>query len=262
MEKDKTFNIKLLLPGLGGSFITHGLGHPLYTIKTRLQVGVYNKFVECIKNTIKNEGYLSFYRGYPSLILSAGVIRPIEMAIFEILEKRTNNSYFSGFIASGVAGTLGCPLSVIRIVMQSSNSKKHKNILHGTKYIYNNFGLKGFYAGYPAQMAYYLSLGTIYLGTYGTLRNYILGDKYDLFKYSLFSVTMSSLMKLTLYPIDTIRSVAQNENISVKQAYNKVKANRIFYRGAYPVLLYLIPIHSCAILTYETIKKYIMMNYK
>lgn len=257
MENNNNNKLKLLLPQLASSVITHGIGHPLYTIKTRLQVGTHTKFVDCFYNTVKNEGIKTFYRGYPSLLLSAGLVRPIEMATFEILNKETNNPYLSGFIAGGITGTIGCPLSVTRTVMQSSTSKQHKNMLHGTKYIWDNFGIKGFFAGYPIQMAYYLTIGTLYLGTYGALRNHIFGDQeeYNFYKYALFSATMSTLMKLTLYPIDSVRSVAQNENISVKEAFCKIKQMKGFYRGAYPVLLYLIPIHSTAIMVYETTKQ-------
>lgn len=254
---DHSNNIKLLLPGLAGASITHGLGHPLYTIKTRLQVGIYNKFTECVKGSTKNEGIMSFYRGYPALIASVVIVRPIEMAIFEIMVKQTKSAYISGFVASGVAGTLGCPLSVIRTVMQSSNYKQHKNIIYGIKHIWNNYGFKGFFAGYPVQMAYYLSLGTFYLGTYGVIRSYVLQGEYNLFKYSAFSVLMSSIMKLTLYPIDTVKSIAQYKNIPVSEAFKIVKNNKGFYRGAYPILLYLIPVNSFAIMVYETTKKYL-----
>lgn len=249
-------NIKSLIPGFVSTTVTHGIGYPLYTIKTRLQIGTHNTFNDCIIRTINKEGYKAFYRGFASPLLSGYLVRPFEMALFEKINKKYN-SYISGVIVTFITGTINTPISAIKIIMQTTTYKEHKNIYNAIKNTYNDSGIKMFFSGYNTNIVYYLCIGFVYFGTYGYIRDKILGDTFNINRYLYFSVISSCILKISLYPIDTIRTIAQKYNYSVIESIRYVIKNNIYFRGAYPTLLYLIPVHTTSILLYEIIRNHI-----
>lgn len=62
-----------VLGGYFGGLCMGAVAHPFDTIKTRVQTGVFPSIGSCIKDTLKNEGPLAFYKGVVPPVATCGI---------------------------------------------------------------------------------------------------------------------------------------------------------------------------------------------
>jgi len=76
--------VEVIAGGLGGIAVVL-VGHPFDTTKTRLQVaprGYYKSTLDCVRHTIRDEGFLGFYSGMSSPLLGQMVFRALSFTTF------------------------------------------------------------------------------------------------------------------------------------------------------------------------------------
>jgi solute carrier family 25 carnitine/acylcarnitine transporter 20/29 len=90
------------IAGVSGSL----LGHPLDTIRVKLQAG-QGKSALAVSRELSREGVLGFYRGFLPPLLSVGVASTLAFSTNEVAkrallpERREGWRYYAGLVGSG-----------------------------------------------------------------------------------------------------------------------------------------------------------------
>lgn len=187
-EKDFGVNqvpaIQLTWCGVQAGVFTNLVTHPVWLIKTRLQLQnnvttsisatshhleqvKYNGPIDCLRKIIKYEGIKSLYIGLtPSMLLvSHGVIHFVcydrmKSVYLNYKNEHSNStqyylngweSFGLGFLGKGIAGFVTYPLQVIKTRLQDKSNYYHQERYYGfldaTRKIYRNEGYKAFFRG-------------------------------------------------------------------------------------------------------------------
>ncbi|XP_068947981.1 solute carrier family 25 member 48 isoform X1 [Petaurus breviceps papuanus] len=121
------------------------VGHPMDTVKTRLQAGTgYRNTVDCILTMFKKEGVTGFFKGMSFPLASIAVYSSVVFGVFSNTQKfliqyrygesSESSSLSDLFLASMVSGVisvgLGGPVDLIKIRLQMQTEPFHKEDLH------------------------------------------------------------------------------------------------------------------------------------
>ncbi|XP_068947983.1 solute carrier family 25 member 48 isoform X2 [Petaurus breviceps papuanus] len=117
------------------------VGHPMDTVKTRLQAGTgYRNTVDCILTMFKKEGVTGFFKGMSFPLASIAVYSSVVFGVFSNTQKfliqyrygesSESSSLSDLFLASMVSGVisvgLGGPVDLIKIRLQMQTEPFHK----------------------------------------------------------------------------------------------------------------------------------------
>ena len=165
------FALKFLLcdeGGLAGVFEIC-CTYPIEFVKTTMQLSTHKmSSSDVIKQTMKNDGFLGFYRGLPSMVYFAFPKAAIRFSSFEHCsalltgppgnEDKYNLGSMKGFVAGLGAGAMEAifvttPQETIKVRLindafrQDGMPPKYKSFFHGVKSIVGEYGLAGIYKG-------------------------------------------------------------------------------------------------------------------
>lgn len=249
-------NLKSLIPGALSTSTSVLLGYPVDTIKTRMQTGMHSGFFSCLKSTAKSEGIGGFYRGVSMPFATLLVKRTLQFRIYEEAKKHTN-SWLAGTCAS-IVSPISNPMHVIKVRMQNSKVDKYKNMSSCVYDIYRTHGIKGFFKGTSVNLVKDVSFGTLYLGSYGTLKKYM-DTKYSQYNKEMRNFiaggTAGSLSWFALMPIDFVKTAYQSgagkEYVVSQFKKNGIKA---LWKGVIPTVGRIFPINAAAMTVYEFAK--------
>jgi solute carrier family 25 folate transporter 32 len=180
------------------------------------------------------------------------------------------------FLASGLSGILTGvvtnPIWVIKTRMLSTSKDApgaYKSIAHGTRTLWQNEGIKGFYRGLTPSL-FGVSHGAVQFMAYEQLKNrWALGRKGG--KEGLTNVdflTLSAVSKMfagsITYPYQVVRSKMQAHDAPpgikarevVKSIWRADGASG-FYKGLVPNLIRVMPSTAVTFLVYENVKFYL-----
>lgn len=188
--------------------------------------------------------------------------RPVEFAIFELCNTRLSSSriapFVGGLLAGCAAAVMGCPFSVVKIQMQASGKELHATSFRAAIAVWKGAGFRGLYRGLKASVMMQVPFSTVYLGTYGKLREALpktaLGT-------AVAGGAASMLTWTCLQPLDTLRTVTQAGALrSDEPALGVIAQTRQIVRtrgvlglwaGWVPVALRSIPTSAASMLAYE-----------
>mmetsp|Transcript_25435 Transcript_25435/g.58584 ORF Transcript_25435/g.58584 Transcript_25435/m.58584 type:complete len:294 (-) Transcript_25435:124-1005(-) len=256
-----------LLPGAVHSLSTVAIGHPFDTVKTRLQLGMHNSFWECVLHARNTGGLISLYRGAAMPLLQLLMKRPFEFYAFEWFNRRYRHIPFASFWGGGLAGVLaailGCPFSVVKIQMQSKAKETHPNILSAIAAVIRGSGPRGLYRGLKASVFTKVPFSTVYLGTYGSLRESLPKSAWT----PAAAGAASSLLTWTLLqPLDTMQTIIQStaertaDNrgwISQLREVHRTGGLGALWAGWSPVALRALPTSAVAMFSYESARSWV-----
>ncbi|XP_071947833.1 mitochondrial adenyl nucleotide antiporter SLC25A24-like [Antedon mediterranea] len=136
--------------------------YPMEVLKTRLAIrktGQYKGILDCARQVLRNEGFVSFYRGYVPNILGIIPYAGIDLAIYETVKMSWIRRH-DHHIAPSVWVLLGCgtlsstcgqlasyPLALVRTRLQAQASGSHSSMVSLFKTIYTQEGVRGLYRG-------------------------------------------------------------------------------------------------------------------
>lgn len=152
-------------------------GHPFDTTKTRLQTapkGFYSGTIDCVRKTMKWEGFSGFYSGIYSPLLGQMIFRACSFSIFHFTSRSLINTFDNNnnnsihketniapyIIAGGITGFaisfIETPIDLLKIKLQTQifleridpNYKpQYKNVYECMKHITKKYGMKGLWQG-------------------------------------------------------------------------------------------------------------------
>ncbi|KAF5270680.1 hypothetical protein FQA39_LY01418 [Lamprigera yunnana] len=277
--------LEYLICGAFGGLCTVLVGHPLDTVKVRLQTmpipklhetPLYTSTFDCIRKIITKEGFFGLYKGVLAPLVSLPPIFGISFVGYSIgkslFESASDKplSMTQDFLAGGVAGffstvftTPGERIKCLLQIQQSSKEKQYNGILDAAVKLYRKDGIRSIYKGtlitlvrdIPASGAFYL--------TYNQFKRYCTDDgKKDMhFLLTIIGGGLAGTMNwLVCMPADVVKSRLQT---SQKATSTMVVFRQIFlqegllgfYRGITPVLLRAFPANGACFIGFEFCRK-------
>jgi len=250
-----------LLPGAAHSLALLTIGHPFDTVKTRMQLGMSKTALGGIYDIFKRQGFWGLYRGAPMPFLQLIVKRPFEFAVFESFNSRFRGETYApalgGLLAGVTSSIIGCPFSVVKIQMQSTGKDVHSNFFEAVNAVWKTRGATGFYRGFVATIYKELPFATLFLGTYGNLREALPASPWA---HALAGASASGFVWTVLLPLDTLKTIIQAGVLKDTEARGWITQFRHFvqtrgviglWAGWGPVALRSFPSSATAMVAYE-----------
>jgi hypothetical protein len=153
-------NMVYFLSGATAGIISYTSIYPLETVRSKLSVQnkghQYKGITDCLSKSIRNEGFLSLYRG--SLVSAIGMIpfQGLNFLTYHYLDEHYNIEKNSlkvllfGSWAGVLSVTFTYPFDTVKRRLQLSGemgNPKYRGVIHCCKYILENHGIKGMYRG-------------------------------------------------------------------------------------------------------------------
>ena len=240
------------------------VGYPFDLVKSRMQVKAYPSMIDCVRQTVRNEGMFGLYRGSAMPWISHLIKRPIQYPLAEYMKSKLTDSessyarnYGIGAVNGLVGPVFGTPLQVVKISLQTSNNSDIKNSREYIRDNYRRNGIKGFYRGFiPTAMKDSL-FGMMFLGTYYSSRDYLGSDKW--WKNFTSGAGAHCLTWFTLIPIDHVKTKIQRSETRltilgvIRDSY-RTGGIRVFWKGVIPACLRTIPVSGVAMVGYEYVR--------
>ncbi|KAJ3073564.1 Mitochondrial carrier protein ymc2 [Podochytrium sp. JEL0797] len=283
---------KELFAGCVGGIVQVMTGQPFDTVKVRLQTqpDQYSSMVDCVKKTVKNEGFKGFYKGALTPLIGIGACVSIQFSALEATKRyfmsqnASRNqqnpqslSYTQMFLsgsASGVANSvLSGPIEHVRSRLQiqarSGVAGAYAGPIDFFKRVYGKYGIAGIYKGQGITLIREFGGYGIYFMTYEVLMQRQMkiqkttkrGDIAG-WMQCLFGAASGYTLWTVMYPIDAIKSKIQVDSFELKDrkytgivdCVKKVMAAEGvmgFYRGFVTCMLRAGPVNGVTFMAYE-----------
>lgn len=258
--------------------------YPFDTVKVRLQTQgshIFPNAWSCIQYTYKNEGVLKgFFQGISSPIFGASLENATLFVSYNQTSKLLNrhfktisdlnNILISGAVAGSCASFVLTPVELIKCKLQIANLDKSltKNI-NNTKVSHTILsiskekrGVLGLWQGQSSTFIRESLGGIVWFATYEllkkTLRERHGGEENKTWELLFSGASAGVAFNGSIFPVDTVKSVMQTEQISLTKAVLKIFRKRGipgFYRGLGITLIRAIPANATVFYIYETLSK-------
>ncbi|CAF0737447.1 unnamed protein product [Adineta steineri] len=284
--------------GVGGACLVI-IGHPPDTIKVRLQTmphpkkgekPIYDGAIDCVKKTVKKEGFLSLYRGVGSMFV--GVTPTSALSFFgnSIGKKIQTPSRDDGdysipqlFLAGSIAGITNTivltPVERVKCLLQAQEAAKLNKNVSSTVYngsfdcakqLYKKGGIQNLYRGAGITVVRGIPTWGVYFSTYDTLKRLLRPDgftftteKLSTWRTILAGGTAGLLSWLVAMPADVLKSRLQsapsdkypNGARDVFRELRKKEGLGSLYRGTTAILIRAFPANAACFLGYEVAMK-------
>lgn len=251
--------------GLLSGVVNTCVGHPLDTIKVRLQCAKSNEKLSvatCVKGTFANEGVRGFYKGITSPLMLIPLQNAIIFNVFHQTkdyirsvkpELVTTNYLISGACAGTVLSFVTTPLELVKIRSQMDRSvvnQSYKDVLNQGKKVIKTKGFMGLYKGYNITLIREIAAFSAQFTVYETVKNKIDTTIFNKKNDSKNDINLASSMIaggtsgvccwIASYVPDILKTNIQQseEKMSIRTAFNNV-VRQYGYRGLFR------GIHTC-----------------
>ncbi|CAF1494174.1 unnamed protein product [Adineta ricciae] len=281
--------------GVGGICLVL-IGHPPDTIKVRLQTmpepkkgekPLYNGAMDCVKKTVKKEGFLSLYRGVGSMFV--GVTPTSALSFFgnSIGKKMQTPSRSDGeyslpqsFIAGSVAGITNTivltPVERVKCLLQAQEAAKLNKNVSTTEYkgsfdcakqLYQKGGITNLYRGTVITVIRGVPTWGVYFCTYDGMKRLLkpkgFSKKLSPWRTILAGGTAGLFSWLIAMPADILKSRLQsapsdrypNGARDVFRELMRKEGIGSFYKGTTAILIRAFPANAACFLGYEIAMK-------
>ena len=239
-------DINIIISSFCAGIVQTIVGHPLDTIKTRIQID-NNNINNTLNNIYKNENILLLYKGSIMPLVGTSILNSFLFTYHYNLNKKINNHYLTGIFTGCVSGIILSPLELIKCNLQNNREKKYSKI----KEIIKKIKLKEIKLQNGLLLSIIRdSIGlSIYFGSYEKLQE---RNKNPLLNGGI----AGSLSWLYSYPIDVLKTKKQILNDNLYNIVKKMKLN-MYLNGLSVVLCRGFIVNGCVFYTYENLNIYL-----
>ncbi|ANZ76807.1 BA75_03963T0 [Komagataella pastoris] len=268
--------------GFAGGAVQVLIGQPFDLVKVRLQTGQYNSPLTAVRDTLKNEGLLAFYKGTLAPLFGVGACVSLQFYGFheakrQLLKYNSGNSgtlslpqfYAAGAVAGIVNTPITAPVEQLRIILQT---QKGKSGYHGprelVKHIVREYGVSALGRGFQITLLREIQAYGVWFLAYEWLMKTttqkwgVARDQISTPQLMLYGALAGEFLWLSSYPLDVIKSRVQGDTFGSTSKYHgsaRAAARHIwqtqgligFWRGIVPTLVRAIP---CSAATFTTVE--------
>mmetsp|Transcript_15150 Transcript_15150/g.21145 ORF Transcript_15150/g.21145 Transcript_15150/m.21145 type:complete len:299 (+) Transcript_15150:86-982(+) len=280
--------IKDILAGSAGGVAQCLSGHPLDTIKVRLQTQSktnpkYSGMMDCVKVTIKEEGLIGLYKGIQSPLFGLTFFNAVQFLSYGQAKSlvQTGNQELSipqyilagalvGFTVSFVESPIDLMKSQLQ-VQYSGSAAKYNGLYDCAKKIFQEGGIRGVYQGLQATMIRDIPATAAYFGAYELARKGMKGPNEDLDKMAAWKILIAGGIGgmaywASTFPLDVVKSTIQTDATKISERKYKGWMDcfksihqqlgwKGFFRGFAPCMVRSFPANATCFLAYEYAKK-------
>lgn len=232
---------------IAGSFQTL-FGHPLDTIKTRIQLKNKNALF-ITKELFKHSGIFSLYKGCTFPLLGGCILNAILFSTeHKVLNMCNQNHIYSGFVSGIISSIIMCPVELIKCKFQNNLYKNNLNNKLTFNHLYKSYKQKQFklYNGLLLTLARDSIGFSIYFGSY----NYLQSKKND----PLINGGIAGMLSwIYSFPFDTIKTIQQTHDLTFTKAYKSIKYPQLI-KGIHIVLIRSFIVNAGIFYSFENIK--------
>lgn len=277
--------VKYFLCGGFGGICTVLSGHPLDTIKVRLQTmptpppgqePMFKGTFDCAAKTVKNEGFKGLYKGMSAPLTGIAPIFAISFFGFglgkRLLQKADEKlSYTDFFLAGAFSGifttTIMAPGERVKCLLQiqqgGTGPKKYNGMLDCAKKLWKEGGIRSIYKGTCATLLRDIPASGMYFCTYEIIQDQFKKrsgtDKIGLMPTIFAGGAAGISYWIVGMPPDVLKSRLQtspegkypNGIRSVFKELMKVDGAGALYRGVTPVMLRAFPANAACFFGFE-----------
>lgn len=278
--------------GFGG-ICTVVVGHPLDTIKVRLQTmpipaagqqALYKGTFDCFKKTISNEGFKGLYKGMGAPLAGVAPIFAISFMGYGVgkqifgpssgsNEKFTYTQYLTAGAFSGIFTTLimapGERIKCLLQIQQGSHTPKvYDGPIDVVKKLYKQGGVKSIYRGSVATLLRDVPASGMYFLTYEAIKDYVTdhGKHEPSILGTICAGGSAGIANwLVGMPADVLKSRLQtapegtypNGMRDVFKVLIKTEGVGALYKGLTPVLLRAFPANAACFVGFEMCRRFL-----
>ncbi|CAI2377181.1 unnamed protein product [Moneuplotes crassus] len=245
------------------------IGHPLDTLRIRMQLSNPKPMLELATETCVKEGVRGLYKGAVAPVIGRAPISGVTMAANDYCLRMMNyfninenlKATIAGVVSGIVSSPICCPIEHIKIKKQAYSSG---NISYSS--IARAEGLSGLFRGLIPTLAREVPSCGVYFASYGYFKRVLKVDQMGQNDQSMKSLYIflsgglaGQLSWIACYPIDLVKSVMQNnsEYSSMMCTYRHLLAQngyKIFFKGLGICLVRAFPVNGITLLLYEWMK--------
>eukprot|EP00760_Papus_ankaliazontas_P004331 PhM_4_TR11813/c0_g2_i1/m.58930 len=266
---------KSTVAGLGAAAIATLVGHPMDTMKVRLQNSHGpSSLMHIVRHTFRHEGVAGFYKGVVPPVIGRSWTRGVKFGTYgSILAQRQRASedgatlslhdyMIAGGVGGAASGAIGTPVELVKTRLQMQH---HRSRGVGTvamlKHIVRVEGVRRLFRGAAPAVLHEAPYYMFYFSAFNSLKQALPDDVRGSNPLGVFLLggICGTIPWVLFYPTDTLRSKMMcrssgNQTMSVVLA-NTIKADgaRGLYRGLLPCVLRAFPVHATQFLAYETL---------
>eukprot|EP00128_Syssomonas_multiformis_P014407 Colp12_sorted_trinity150504_noHs@13358 len=272
-------------PSPAKSFIAGGVGgvclilvgHPLDTVKTKMQAGQFTSTMEAVKATVAKSGYRGLYAGMAAPIV--GVTPMYALCFFgytmgqrlfcdadAFKELKLGQIALAGATSGLFTTPILAPGERVKCLLQVHQGK-FSGPNEVFKYLYKTQGLKGCTRGFGATMARDSLASAFYFSSYEYLKHHLTpeGASGPNAAGTLFAGGVAGVLNwAAALPIDVVKSRLQSDLDGKYKGFShvfkeivKTEGLKGFYRGFTPVMLRAFPANAACFFGYESAIKFL-----
>tara|TARA_B100000575_G_C23118558_1_gene646946 strand:- start:441 stop:1175 length:735 start_codon:yes stop_codon:yes gene_type:complete len=222
------------------------VGHPLDTIKTRIQID-NNNIKKVLNNIKKNENLLSLYKGGLMPLIGNSILNSFLFTYHYNLNKIINNHFSTGLLTGAICGMILSPFELIKCNLQNNRENSKNEMIKIIKKIKKK---KIKLSNGILLSIIRDSIGlSIYFGSYEKLQEQ---NNNPLLNGGI----AGSLSWLYSYPIDVLKTKKQVSNNNLWIILKKMKM-KMYLNGLSVILLRSFIVNGCIFYTYENLNIYL-----
>jgi len=287
--EEKASPIKYFLSGGFGGVCTVLSGHPLDTIKVRLQTQpvpppgqqpLYKGTLDCFTKTVKTEGFRGLYKGMGAPLTGVAPIFALsffgyglgkrlqqtdESAELTLLQ-RFNAGAFSGVMTTVIMAPGERIKCLLQIQQGQEGPPKYKGPVDCAKQLYREGGIRSIYKGTAATLMRDVPASGMYFMVYDLVKMSLLkeGEKEPGLLGTIFAGGMAGVANWLIgMPADVVKSRLQtapagaypNGMRDIVVALLKEGGPLAFYKGITPVMLRAFPANAACFIGFEASMK-------
>ncbi|DBA01724.1 TPA: LOW QUALITY PROTEIN: hypothetical protein N0F65_010134 [Lagenidium giganteum] len=288
---------KHFVSGIAGGTCEAVLGYPFETVKALMQTQKSNSSrsftgpMDCLQKSIKTGGVASLYRGASPQIFRSAVGTSIVFGLMGQYRHIFSNVLFQDpqtalMAAAAMTGlteaVLYTPFEIIKIRMQTqqNRTRTRMNNWQCARDVLQKSGVRGLYRGFLPMAKREMVGNTVYFMSYEATKHYLHRRVVDdvpgltaeqkrmrsFQSIAMAGGTAGSIYWVMAFPLDTIKSVMQADNLDnpryrgIIDCYQKLfREGGIarFYRGMAPTLAPAFVVNAATFVAFETCMKFL-----
>eukprot|EP00794_Sanderia_malayensis_P006982 gene6982-7767_t len=282
-------HVKHFIAGGGGGMSLVFAGHPLDTIKVRLQAQPiptaaqapqFNGLFDCAKKTIRNEGIGGLYKGMGTPLLVATPTCAVGFWGFGLGKSLQTNAtstqlsdfqlFKAGMLSGLFTAFLKAPGERIKCLLQvqlnDGLKAKYKGPFDCAKQLYNEKGIiRGLYRGIGFTIMREVPGTGMFFMSYELLLGFLTkeNDKLSPSMIILAGGTAGVLENIVALPFDVVKSkyqaapegVYENGLLDVVRVTLRTEGLGAFFKGAAPMMIRAFPANAACVLGFEASRK-------
>lgn len=289
---EKSSPVKYFLSGGFGGVCTVLAGHPMDTIKVRLQtmplpkpgdVALYGGTYDCFKKTIQNEGFRGLYRGMAAPLTGVAPIFAISFFGFglgkRLIQSDENQTLskselfaagaFSGIFTTSIMAP-GERIKCLLQIQQGGNvPQKYNGMVDCARQLYSEGGIRSIYKGSVATIVRDVPASGMYFMTYELVKEALVpvdaSAKVKLMATILAGGCAGIANWLVAMPADVLKSRLQTAPEGtyprgMRDVFKQLMEREgptALYKGVTPVMLRAFPANAACFLGFELAVKFL-----